>query len=124
MPGVRGADDTSPDLLTLLSTRAAAAPSASLYAMLGVGVIDFVLALFFSGGRYYFAFPFLSLICFAVYGLAARRIIDGTGDADADHARTVDARIVMKATGMLGMASAIAALLCFFFLVLGPSWIS
>lgn len=122
MPSTREADSTNQDLLTLLSSRAAAASPASLYAMLGIGVVDFVIALAFSGERYYFAFPFVSMICFALYGLAARRIAVVSEDADADHARTVDARIVMKATGMMGMASAIAALLCFFLLVLGPSW--
>lgn len=121
MPSTREAD-AGPDLLTLLSSRASAAPPASLYALLGVGAVDFAIALFFSGERYYFAFPFLSLICFALYGLAARRVTPANEDADTGHARNVDARIVMKATGILGVASAIAALLCFFLLVLGPSW--
>lgn len=114
--------EAGPDLLTLLSTKASAAPRASLYALLGISAIDFAIALFFSGERYYLAFPFVSLICFALYGLAAQRLASVTDDPDSEHARKVDARIVMKATGIVGMASAIAALLCFFFLVLGPSW--
>jgi hypothetical protein len=92
--------------------------------MLGVSTIDFALAFIRSGGRYYFAFPFLSMMCFAVYGLAAHRAERSTGDVEEDYGRSVDARLLMKISGMLGMAAAIAALLCLFFLVLGPSWIS
>ena len=114
----------SRDLLSLLSAKAAEASPASLYAMLGVSAVDFALAFAFSGGRYYFAFPFLSMMCFAIYGLAARRVGRVTADDDEDYARSVDARLLMKISGMVGMGSAIAALLCFFFLVLGPSWIS
>jgi hypothetical protein len=121
VPSTREAE-AGPDLLTLLSTKASGAPRASLYALLGISTVDFAIALFFSGERYYLAFPFVSLICFALYGLAAQRLTTVTEDPDAERARTVDARIMMKATGILGMASAIAALLCFFFLVLGPSW--
>jgi hypothetical protein len=121
------ADDRAPDsrdLLSLLTARAAEASPASLYAMLGVSAVDFGLAFVFSGGRYYLAFPFLSMMCFAVYGLAAHRESRVTGDVDEDYGRSVDARLLMKISGMVGMASAIAALLCLFLLALGPSWIS
>lgn len=114
----------SRDLLSLLSAKAAEASPASLYAMLGVSAVAFGLAFAFSGGRYYLAFPFLSIMCFAVYGLAAHRAGLVTGDAEEDYGRSFDARLLMKIAGMVGMGSAIATLLCLFFLALGPSWIS
>lgn len=122
MPTVRETDAAKTDLTTLLSERAAAASPSTLRVMLWVGVTGFAAALLFSGGRYYLAFPFLSAVCFALYGLAAHRVAVGNSDTDSDHARKVDARILMKASGILGIASGMAALLCFFLLVLGPSW--
>lgn len=112
------------DLLTLLRGRALRARSGALHATIAIALLGFAAALVFGGSRYYLALPFLAAVSFGVYGLAGRRLGIVSADADADHARSVDARIVMKTAGIIGMASAIAALLCFFLLLLGPSWMS
>lgn len=114
----------SQNLLALLSARAALARPRILRGMILGGLAGVAAALILGGHRYYLGLPLLAVTCFGVYGLAAQRRQIVTGDADADHSRGVDARIVMKIAGIIGMASAIAGLLCFFLLLMGPSWIS
>lgn len=125
MTGPAPADAPSrEDLLTLLRNRAFSANSRTLHVVILIALAGLVAAVLFGGKRYYLALPFLAAVSFGMYGLAARRVGQVSADAEADHARSVDARIVMKVAGIVGMASAIAALICFFLLVLGPSWIS
>jgi len=113
-----------PDLLALVRLRAAALSDNNLSAVGVTAFVCIVAAVMLSEGRYYLALPFLTALCFAAYGIAFHRTAPVTGDEEQDHARAVDAGVVMKVAGLLGVASAVAALLCFFFLVLGPSWVS
>jgi len=112
------------DLLALLRLRAAALSDNNLSAVGVTAIVCIVAAMMLGDGRYYLALPFLAALCFSAYGLAARRASAVTGDVEVDHARTVDAGVVMKVAGVLGIASAIAAFFSFFFLLLGPRWIS
>ncbi len=113
-----------PDLLDLVRLRAAALSDNNLSAVGVTAIVCIVAAVMLSEGRYYLALPFLAALCFAAYGMASHHTARVTGDEEQDHARAVDAGVVMKVAGLLGVASAVAALLSFFFLVLGPRWIS
>ncbi len=113
-----------PDLLALIRLRAAALSDNNLSAVGVTSIVCIVAAVMLSDGRYYLALPFLAALCFSAYGIAFHHAAPVFGNEEQDHTRAVDAGVVMKVAGLLGVASAVAALLCFFFLVLGPSWIS
>jgi hypothetical protein len=123
-PADEQAPEPQADLFTLLSARATRATPRLLRTLVAGGSVGMVAALLLGGHRYYLALPFLAALCFGIYGLAAHHQLLVTGDDDADHSRGVDSRIVMKTAGIVGVASAVAALLCFFLLLMGPSWIS
>ena len=116
--------NTEPDLVGLLRARAVAASHRALVMVALVSAAGIGATLKLSGGRYYLALPFVAAACFATYGLAAQRAAVKTGHAYTDYEREADSRMAMKVAEVVGIASAVAALVTFFFLVLGPSWIS
>ena len=111
------------DLMSELRSKSVLASQATL---LGIGlssVVGIALTALLSGGRYYLLLPFVAAACFAVYGLSAQRMM-AAGSADADSPPEPEPTVVMKGAELIGVVAAVEALLAFFFLVLGPRWIS
>jgi hypothetical protein len=113
-----------PDLVGLFREKAVATSHRTLVVLAATSAVGVFSTALFSNGRYYLTLPFVATACFAVYGIAAHRAQRAGDDADDAFARQADAKILMKGAELLGFASAVAALLTFFFLVLGPSWYS